>query len=80
MIFLQYFPANVIFFRKALDFVKQHGFDGIDLDYEFPDASDKVNFAEWVKDIKTVFQPEGYEVKMNRKISIPNMHLVINLG
>ena len=51
-----------IFFRKALDFVKQHGFDGIDLDYEFPDASDKVNFAEWVKDIKTVFQPEGYEV------------------
>ena len=62
MIFLQYFPANVIFFRKALDFVKQHGFDGIDLDYEFPDASDKVNFAEWVKDIKTVFQPEGYEV------------------
>ena len=52
----------MIFFRKALDFVKQHGFDGLDLDYEFPDASDKVNFAEWVKDIKTVFEPEGYEV------------------
>ena len=63
MIFLQYFPTNVTYiFRKALDFVKQHGFDGIDLDYEFPDASDKVNFAEWVKDIKTVFQQEGYEV------------------
>ena len=50
------------FFRKAREFVVQHGFDGLDLDYEFPDASDKNDFAQWVKEIKTEFQPYNLEV------------------
>ena len=40
----------------------QYGFDGLDLDYEFPDASDKNDFAQWVKEIKTEFQPYNLEV------------------
>ena len=54
--------ARARFTNHVVGFIEKHGFDGLDLDYEFPDASDKVNFAEWVKDIKTVFQTEGYEV------------------
>ena len=42
--------------------MQKYGFDGIDLDYEFPDASDKSNFATWVQDIKNEFQPYGLEV------------------
>ena len=30
--------------------------------YEFPDASDKANFALWVRDISNEFQPYGLEV------------------
>ena len=51
-----------MYFRKAREFVQQHGFDGLDLDYEFPDASDKANFALWVRDISNEFQPYGLEV------------------
>ena len=51
------------YFRKAREFVQQHGFDGLDLDYEFPDASDKANFALWVRDISNEFQPYGLEVQ-----------------
>ena len=40
----------------------QYGFDGLDLDYEFPDASDKNDFALWVKEIKIEFQPYDLEV------------------
>ena len=50
------------FLRKAREFVMQYGFDGLDLDYEFPDASDKNDFAIWVKEIKTEFQPYNLEV------------------
>ena len=42
------------------------------MDYEFPDASDKVNFAEWVKDIKAEFQQYNYEViNLNSPLWVP---------
>ena len=52
----------MFFFRRAREFVQQHGFDGLDLDYEFPDASDKANFALWVRDISNEFKHCGLEV------------------
>ena len=59
------FSKYFCFFRKAREFVMQYGFDGLDLDYEFPDASDKNDFAIWVKGIKAEFQPYDLEVETN---------------
>ena len=35
-------------FRNALAFLKKYNFDGLDLDYEYPDASDKIPYAKSV--------------------------------
>ncbi|KAH7701356.1 CBN-CHT-1 protein, partial [Aphelenchoides avenae] len=37
---------------SAIKFAKDNGFDGIDIDWEFPDASDKENFAALLKELK----------------------------
>ncbi len=42
--------------------MQKWGFDGLDLDYEYPDAGDKANFALFVKELKESFKPHGYEV------------------
>lgn len=49
-------------FRNALAFIKKYNFDGLDLDYEFPDAADKIPFGKWVKELKDAFVPHGYEL------------------
>ncbi|KAL7648230.1 UNVERIFIED_CONTAM: hypothetical protein RMT77_000133 [Armadillidium vulgare] len=61
--------ARAKFITSALAFVKLYGFDGIDLDWEYPGcpqnyceamyASDKHGFTAWVQELAEAFHPEG---------------------
>ena len=48
--------------RSAQSMLKEYKFDGLDLDFEFPQAQDKTNFALWVKELKADLTPHGYEL------------------
>ena len=57
------------FVNHVVDFVLEHGFDGLDLDWEYPAcwqvdckaerASDKDAFSLWVKELKDAFRPHN---------------------
>ncbi|XP_063232762.1 probable chitinase 10 [Bacillus rossius redtenbacheri] len=61
--------ARARFVTHVLDFIEQHGFDGLDLDWEYPKCwqvdckkgpdSDKQGFAALVKELKEAFRPKG---------------------
>ncbi|CAL4061014.1 unnamed protein product, partial [Meganyctiphanes norvegica] len=52
------------FITHAITFLQTYGFDGLDLDWEYPgyygNAADKANFATFVQELKTAFQPHGF--------------------
>ncbi|KAK0406774.1 hypothetical protein QR680_018797 [Steinernema hermaphroditum] len=59
-----YFPVEVFrrlasgrhnrqkFIGSAVEWVEKHGFDGIAIDWKFPEAEDKTNFVSLVKELK----------------------------
>jgi len=61
--------ARANFVTTAVQFIQQHNFDGLDLDWEYPvcwqgdcrgPASDKENFANLVVELKNAFRPYGF--------------------
>uniref|UniRef100_A0A914Z8Q6 GH18 domain-containing protein n=1 Tax=Panagrolaimus superbus TaxID=310955 RepID=A0A914Z8Q6_9BILA len=42
------------FAKSAIDFINKYNFDGIDIDWEYPESGDKDNFAKLLKDLKAV--------------------------
>lgn len=42
------------FAQSVADFVRQHRLDGIDLDWEYPNASDRDNFVEFLRTLRTL--------------------------
>lgn len=61
--------ARAKFVNTSIAFLKKYGFQGLDLDWEYPKCwqtdcsagpgSDKQNFALLVKEIKTAYKPQG---------------------
>jgi len=61
--------ARARFNEHAVQFLLEHNFDGLDLDWEYPKCwqvdckkgpdSDKPNFTAWVRELYTAFQPHG---------------------
>ncbi|KAF6206327.1 hypothetical protein GE061_017558 [Apolygus lucorum] len=78
------------FARNALKFLKTHGFDGLNIDWQFPNdqqrngsAEDYKNFVYLLQDIDKVFREEAAasgKAKMMLVISIPGNTLLIESG
>ncbi|KAK0406781.1 hypothetical protein QR680_018801 [Steinernema hermaphroditum] len=49
------------FIKSAIAWVEQYGFDGIDLDWEFPDGGDKANFVSLIKELKEAVEARAKE-------------------
>ncbi|XP_069179704.1 chitotriosidase-1 [Procambarus clarkii] len=51
------------FVEEVVKLLLQHGFDGLDLDWEYPgydgDRSDKAGFTAWLVDLKSALRPHG---------------------
>ncbi|KAI8774725.1 chitinase protein 4 [Biomphalaria glabrata] len=56
------------FTKKAVVFLQNYGFDGVDLDWEFPKASDKENYQQFIK----IFKSEFAKVNMLLSMALPN--------
>lgn len=48
------------FAESCLKTCQQYDLSGIDVDWEFPEASDKENFVELLKAVKAKLAPAGY--------------------
>lgn len=49
------------FAKSASAFVRRIGFDGFDIDWEYPEAADKANYAALIKDLRAHFDQEAQQ-------------------
>ena len=54
------------FIFSAIPFLREHNFDGLDVDWEYPKASDKENFVAYIKELREAFEFEAEETGNER--------------
>ncbi|MDR2889243.1 MAG: LysM peptidoglycan-binding domain-containing protein [Lachnospiraceae bacterium] len=50
---------------QVLETMRYKNFSGLDIDFEFISAEDRVRFAQFVEDVKQAVAPEGYSVSVD---------------
>ena len=62
------------FVKHAVEFINQYGFDGLDLDYEYPGydgvQTDKAGFTAWVQELREAFDQEGKGWELTAAVSV----------
>ncbi|XP_003745198.1 endochitinase [Galendromus occidentalis] len=73
---------RAIFVQSAVKWVKEHGFDGFDLDWEYPGAadrqgkySDKENFLKLVQELRAVFDQQTPRLLLTVAVPIAKFRL-----
>ncbi|XP_053662726.1 chitinase-3-like protein 1 [Anopheles marshallii] len=75
------------FARNAVSFLQQYRFDGMDIDWEYPDAEDKANFVLFLQELAKAFAPYNYlltvavgapEWRANESYDIPAISRIVN--
>ena len=53
--------SRQVFVFSAVKFLREHGFDGLDMDWEYPKSADKENFSSLLKELSEAFAYEAEE-------------------